>query len=145
MRLSALASRSCAAFVALFAVAAPAQALTNEQLVGRWGFVSYWKEEDQRRSLAIARGECGQPYAITRGPNGGVMLHGADAVTASEMTVSGAGAQARLTPVGGDANARNVRELRVLDPNTFITKFINQADHLRYGYKIYVRCGAGRR
>jgi hypothetical protein len=43
-----------------------------EDLVGRWGYGAYHNDADLGRTAAAARGQCGQPVVITRGPGGGV-------------------------------------------------------------------------
>lgn len=131
---------------ALAAATLPARAQSTDQFVGRWGFVSYWNEQDQARALRGARAECGQPYAINRGPNGGVMLHAADAIEPSEMLLRESSGKSFLVPVASpDPANRASRELTVVDANTFITRYNDPAAHSRYGYKVYARCGAGRR
>src|SRR5688572_14715780 len=45
-----------------------------EELVGRWGFTSYHREQDRSRTEAAARNQCRSPYVISRGPGGGVMM-----------------------------------------------------------------------
>ena len=49
-----------------------------EEVVGRWGYGSYHNEGDRKRTEAAARGQCGQPVVINRGPSGGVMMYLAD-------------------------------------------------------------------
>src|SRR5262249_19638232 len=50
-------------------------AFPPQDIVGRWGLAAYHKEEDRARTEAAARGQCNQPYVITLGPSGGVMMH----------------------------------------------------------------------
>ena len=49
-----------------------------EDIVGRWGFSSYHREQDRARTEAAARGQCTQPYTINRSASGGVMMLGHD-------------------------------------------------------------------
>src|SRR5262245_21933978 len=60
------------------AVQAGPPAFPPQNIVGRWGLAAYHKEEDRARTEAAARGQCKQPYVITLGPSGGVMMHLAD-------------------------------------------------------------------
>ncbi|MBF9197819.1 hypothetical protein [Microvirga terrestris] len=46
---------------------APA-AFERERLIGRWGVASFHDEKDRRRTEAEARAQCGQAYAVSRGP-----------------------------------------------------------------------------
>jgi hypothetical protein len=120
--------------------------VTSQAFIGRWGFVSYWNEQDQRRAVAQARAECGQPYVVTGGPNGGVMLHGADAVQANEMVLTTAEGRTFLVPQENpELRNRNSREVVVLEPNLFVTRFVDESSHSRYGLKVYARCGGAAR
>src|ERR1700683_47951 len=49
-----------------------------EEVVGRWGYGSYHRDEDLKRTEVAARAQCGQPVVIDRGPGGGVMMYLAD-------------------------------------------------------------------
>lgn len=137
---------AAALFATLCLAPFAARAQDASQFVGRWGFVSYWNEADQRRSFAQARGECGQPYAIARGPNGGVMLHGADAVEASELVLRESGGKRYFVPIAEPSPTnRNAREIVAQEANMFVTRYVDPNAHSRYGYKVYVRCGGTRR
>ncbi|MFX7620716.1 hypothetical protein ABTJ52_20090, partial [Acinetobacter baumannii] len=89
--------RTLLALVAVFS-AAPAFAQGAEQFVGRWGFVSYWNEADRPKSIAGARGSCGHPDVIARGPHGGAMMHAADAAAPSELQLVTANGKTYLVP-----------------------------------------------
>ena len=41
-----------------------------EDIVGRWGYGAFHRDQDLGRTAAAARQQCGQPVEITRGPNG---------------------------------------------------------------------------
>jgi hypothetical protein len=45
-----------------------------EAIVGRWGYAAYHNEADRSRIEAAAKSSCNQPYVISRGPSGGVMM-----------------------------------------------------------------------
>lgn len=133
------------AFALLGVLAAtPAAAQTAEQFIGRWGFVSYWNEEDRAKSITGARGECGNPYVINRGPNGGPMMHGADAAAPTELEILRANGKVYLvTPDDNNAiTSLTTRELVYFDENTFITRYVVEEAHQRYGQMVYARCGA---
>ncbi|QCI65696.1 hypothetical protein [Phreatobacter stygius] len=124
--------------------AAPALAQGAEQFVGRWGFVSYWNDADRAKSIAGARGSCGHPYVIARGPNGGAMMHAADAAAPSELRLVSANGKTYLVPPGTvEPGNRANRELIVVDANTFITRYTHDEAHGRYGMMVYARCGGG--
>ncbi|MGB7694566.1 MAG: hypothetical protein WBM12_17040, partial [Pseudolabrys sp.] len=50
-------------------------AFPPQDIVGRWGLAAYHKDEDRTRTEAAAARGCNQPYVITLGPTGGVMMH----------------------------------------------------------------------
>ncbi len=61
-----------------------------QDLVGSYGLAAYHKDEDRARTEAAATNQCRQPYVITLGPTGGVMMHLADQPTPTELRVKGA-------------------------------------------------------
>src|SRR5687767_9020608 len=62
--------------VAVQPTSAPLPAsIPAQDLVGRWGLAAYHKEDDRARTEAAARGQCRQPYNISRGARGGVVMH----------------------------------------------------------------------
>ncbi len=67
-----------------------------EDIVGRWGYGAFHKDEDLARTAAAARGQCGQPVEITRGPNGGVMMYLADSATLQELQLKGSAERQEL-------------------------------------------------
>ena len=60
-----------------------------QDLVGRWGLAAYHKDEDRARTEAAARGQCRQPYNISRGPRGGVIMHLPDQSQPTELQPQG--------------------------------------------------------
>lgn len=112
-----------------------ARAQEASTLVGRWGFVSFFKEEDKGKAVGWARAACGQPYIINRGKQGGVMMHSPDATAPSELLLSGN----RLVPASGEANGS--RSIEFIDANTFVTRYDDDFALKRYGAQIYARCG----
>ena len=60
-------------------------AFPPQDIVGRWGLAAYHKEEDRSRTEAAARGQCKQPYNISRGPRGGVIMHLPDQPQPTEL------------------------------------------------------------
>ncbi len=109
-------------------------------LVGKWGVASYRKEEDLKRTEAMARAHCRQPYEIKKGPTDGVMMHVADDSKLYELTTK-AGPKGKTylgfnAPPGHDQD----REFISHSNEKFRLKFVNPDIHTRYGIYIYVRC-----
>jgi hypothetical protein len=112
-----------------------------EELVGRWGLAAYHRDEDRQRIEAAARGQCGKPYVITRGPNGGIMMHLADQAQPQELQVKGGpGGKNYIGPPGPPAGPQD-REVVSFDGRILITKFVDPEVAGRYGTSVYVRCG----
>ena len=65
-------------------------AFPPQDLVGRWGLAAYHKEADRERTVTAAANQCRNPYVITLGPTGGVMMHLADQSQPSELALKGA-------------------------------------------------------
>src|SRR4029077_19291176 len=92
-----------------------------EEVVGRWGYGAYHNETDRARTEAAARGQCGQPVVINRGPNGGVMMYLADSAQLQELRLKGSQSGKNYVgpagPVGGAQDPGNVHfEARAFDP-----------------------------
>jgi hypothetical protein len=113
-----------------------------EELVGRWGFTSYHREQDRARTEAAARGQCRSPYVITRGPNGGVMMHLADQRQPSELRLKGSPSGKNYIGPPGEAGVAEDREIVSFDGRVLITRFVDPDAGNRYGNMIYVRCAA---
>ncbi len=123
------------ALILALAFGGVARAESADTLVGRWGFVSFFKDEDQSKAVGWARAACGQPYTIAKGKQGGVMMHAPDATAPSELLLQGG----RLVPADGSGNG--ARAISFVDANTFVTRYDDGFARSRYGAQIYVRCG----
>jgi hypothetical protein len=113
-----------------------------EEVVGRWGFTSYHREQDRARTEAAARGQCRQPYVISRGPNGGVMMHLADQRQPTELRLKGSASGKQYIGPAGEAGIAEDREIVSFDGRVLITRFVDPDAANRYGNMIYVRCAA---
>lgn len=121
--------------------APPAPGLAPDDLVGRWGLAAFQKEGDRVRTTAQARGQCGQPYTITRGPTGGVMMHLADQTQPSELrTKAGPDGRRYIGPEGPAGDPAD-REVVSFDRNTMLLRWVDPEVSGRYGTMVYVRCG----
>lgn len=121
--------------------APPPTNIRPEELVGRWGLASYHKEADRPRTEAAARAQCTNPYTITRGPNGGIMMHLADEPQAQELRLK-AGPGRNYVGLQGPAADPRDREIVSFDGRVMVLRFVDPEVATRYGTMIYVRCGA---
>ena len=63
--------------------------IRSDEIVGRWGLASFQNPNDRARTEAAARGQCKQPYVISAGTSGGVIMHLADQATPQELRLKG--------------------------------------------------------
>jgi len=125
---------------AVVTVAAPPTTVPVAELVGNWGFASYHEEKDRTRTQAEAKSACSNPYRITQGPSGGVMMYLADQTKPSEVFV-------KQTPDGrsfiGPRGAPGMAQDRVVtfyENGVLITVWLDKSAQERYGTMVFVRC-----
>jgi hypothetical protein len=115
-------------------------AYTADQLVGRYGLAAYQRDEDRTRTEAEARQQCRQPYEITKGPGGGVVMHLADQSAPQELQLKGlAGGKTFIGPEG-DAGGDQDREVISFDGRVLVLRWVSSEIASRYGTAVYVRC-----
>ena len=111
-----------------------------EEVVGRWGYGAFHKDEDLARTTGAARGQCGQPVEITRGPNGGVMMYLADSAQLQELQLKGSASGKNYIGPPGDAGGAQDREIQQFDGRTMVLRWMDPEVAGRYGTGVYVRC-----
>ena len=111
-----------------------------EEVVGRWGYGSYHNDGDRARTEPAARGQCGQPVVINRGPSGGVMMYLADSAQLQELQLKGSASGKNYIGPPGDAGGAQDREIVSFDGRTMVLKWMDQDVAGRYGIGVYVRC-----
>ena len=77
------------------------------EIVGRWGYAAFHRQEDRARTEAAARGQCRQAVVIDQGPGGGVMMYLADQSELQELRLKGAPEQPQLHRPGRRACGRS--------------------------------------
>ena len=114
-----------------------------QDIVGRWGLAAYHKDEDRPRIETAAAQQCKQPYVITLGPTGGVMMHLADQATPTELRLKGApGGKTFIGPQEDPPGGAQDREVLAFDGRMMILRWMDPEVQGRYGTMVYVRCGA---
>jgi hypothetical protein len=123
-------------------MAAPAipSSYKPEEIVGRWGYGAFHKDADLTRTAAAARGQCGQPVEITRGPSGGVMMYLADSAQLQELQLKGSQSGKNYIGPPGDAGGAQDREIVSFDGRTMVLRWMDSEVAGRYGTGVYVRC-----
>jgi len=110
-------------------------------LVGRWGLAAYHKDEDRPRIEAAAAQQCANPYLISMGPTGGVMMHLADQATPTELRLKGApGGKTYIGPAEDPPASMQDREVVHFDGRILILRWMDSEVQGRYGTMVYVRC-----
>lgn len=115
-------------------------AIKATEIVGRWGFAAYHKEEDRARTEAAARNQCKQPVNIGAGPTGGVMMYLADSSKLEELRMKGAAGNKTFVGPAGEAGGIQDREIMSFDGRVMIMRFVDPEVQGRYGTSVYVRC-----
>ena len=116
-------------------------AVSADQLVGKWGFAAYHKDEDRARTIKEAAAQCNRPYVIDKGPSGGRDdEHGRPEGIVGTGPKGGPNGQTYLGPPG-DAGTADDRIVTNVDANSFTTVWVDPDNASRYGTSVYVRCG----
>ena len=124
--------------------AAVPPAFPPQDIVGRWGLAAYHKEEDRERIEAAAANQCKQPYVITLGPTGGVMMHLADQATPTELRLKGApGGKTYIGPKDEPPGSEQDREVVSFDGRVLILRWMDpgSAGPLRHHGLCALRAG----
>lgn len=111
-----------------------------EEITGRWGLAAFHKPEDRARTETMARNGCKQPYVITMGPTGGVMMHLADSAKAEELRMKGAPGDKTFIGPAGETPGMQDREIVSFDGRVMVTRFVDPEVNSRYGTQVFVRC-----
>jgi hypothetical protein len=111
-----------------------------DELVGRWGLASYQNPDDRTRTEAAAKSQCRNPYVISAGGNGGVIMHLADEATPQELRLKGSQSGKNYIGPEGPAGGPKDREIVSFDGRVLVTRFIDPDAGTRYGNMVYVRC-----
>ena len=148
--LAAILLTGCATQMSVAPEAAPPPAgaplpasIPAQDLVGRWGLAAYHNEADRGRTEAAARGQCRQPYNISRGARGGVVMHLADQSQPTELLLKGGPDGKNYIGLAEEpAGGQRDREIVSFDGRVLVTRFVDPEIAGRYGNSVYVRCGA---
>jgi hypothetical protein len=111
-----------------------------EEIAGRWGLASYQNPNDRARTEKAAQGQCKQPYVITVGPTGGVVMHLADEATPQELRLKGSPSGKNYIGPPGPVPGDRDREILSFDGRILVTRFVDKDAATRYGNMVYVRC-----
>lgn len=134
-------TQSSAPTVAALPSVPPNVVITVADLQGDWGLASYRDEKDRQRTEAEARIACNNPYRVTPGANGGVMMYLADQTQPTEVFIkTTAGGQVFIGPSGPPGVAQD-RVVVAYENNVLVSDWLDPSARERYGTMIFVRCG----
>ena len=115
-------------------------AFPASDLVGNWGLAAYHQEADRDRTVKAAANQCRNPYVITPGPTGGIMMHLADESTPSDLVVKGSrNGKTYIGPPGPPGGMQD-REVVSFDGRVLILRWMDPEVQSRYGTMVYVKC-----
>jgi hypothetical protein len=118
----------------------PSLALTAVELEGSWGLASFRTEADRVRTQAEAKSACNNPYNITRGKNGGVIMHLADQTQPQELYVKADKNGQMFIGPKGQPGMRQDRQIISFENNVLETKWVDPGTAERFGTMVFVRC-----
>ena len=118
----------------------PAVAIEVTALPGKWGLASYRDEKDRARTEAEARRACGNPYVVTSGPQGGVLMHRPDQAQPTEVFVKvNTDGRSFIGPRGAPGMIQD-RVVMYYQGGVLITDWLDPGARERYGTMLFVRC-----
>ena len=120
----------------------PPPSLRADEIVGRWGYSAYHRDQDRTRTEVQAREQCSQPYLIERSPSGGVTMLGHDNPAKQDMAIKGSYDNKTYIGPGPTPAAADDREVVSFDGRVLILKWVDPEVAGRYGISVLVRCGA---
>jgi hypothetical protein len=118
----------------------PPVAVEVAALPGKWGLASYHNETDRARTEPEARRACSNPYVITTGSQGGVMMHLPDQAQPTEVFVKvNAEGRSFIGPRGAPGMLQD-RVVMYYQGGVLITEWLDPSARERYGTMMLVRC-----
>jgi hypothetical protein len=116
--------------------------IAPSDIIGRWGIASYHREQDRARTEVAARNQCKQPYLISGGQAGGVMMLGHDSPNIVEHLIKATADGKTYLGPGADPGGADDREVVSFDGRVLVLKWVDPEVQSRYGIMVLVRCGA---
>jgi hypothetical protein len=136
--------RALAAAALLLGAAGPAASQSAvppvDFFIGSWGVVAFNDERDVGRMTQVARGFCNIPYRIARRSAETFEMFVAESLR--EVRLMQQEGRVYIVPAQAEGNVlRGARELTMRGPDSFSLRFLENANHQRYGQNVFVRCG----
>jgi hypothetical protein len=117
--------------------------IASDELVGKWGLGSFREEKDLVRTTDEARRFCNNPYVITKGPNGGVMMYLADQSAPTEVFVRTVGGRVYIGPSNQPPGGIKDRQVMSFENGVLVAGWVDPTVAARYGTMVFVKCPDG--
>jgi hypothetical protein len=121
--------------------AGPRPSIAPSDIIGRWGIASYQRDADRVRTEAAASAQCKQPYLISGGSAGGVMMLNHDSPNIVEHMIKASADGRTYVGPGAAPAGENDREVLSFDGRVLALKWVDPEVAGRYGTMVLVRCG----
>lgn len=121
----------------------PVPQITADELVGKWGLGSFREEKDLQRTTDEARRFCSNPYIITKGPSGGVMMYLADQSSPTEVFLRTVNGRLYIGPANQPPGGPKDRQVLSFENGVLVAAWVDPSVATRYGTMVFVRCSDG--
>lgn len=118
----------------------PKPSISASDVVGRWSLGAFHREEDRARTEAVTKGHCTQPYVISAGNGGTVMMLTHDSPKIVEVQIKANQQGKTFIGPGSEAGGADDREVVSYSGRLLILKWVDPEVAGRYGTQLLVRC-----
>jgi hypothetical protein len=118
----------------------PKPSISPPDVIGRWGYSAYQREEDRARTEAVAKGQCKLPYVISAGSSGGIMMLSHDSPNIIEVQIKANQEGKTFIGPGPEPGGADDRQVISYDGRVLILKWVDPEVAGRYGTMVLVRC-----
>ena len=116
--------------------------IAASDIIGRWGLAAYHRDQDRARTEQAAQGQCRQPFVISGGQAGGVMMLTHDSPNIVENLIKVSAEGKTFVGPGEQVPGPDDREVVSFDGRVLILRWFDPEVSSRYGTMVLVRCGA---
>jgi hypothetical protein len=118
----------------------PDPSISPSDVIGRWGLGAYHREQDRARTETIVRSQCTQPYVISAGNPGNVMMLTHDSPKYVEVQIKADQEGRTFIGPGPEPGVADDREVVSYNGRVLILRWVDPEVAGRYGIQLLVRC-----
>lgn len=118
----------------------PKPSVSASDLIGRWGLGAFHREEDRARTETITKAHCTQPYVISPGNGGSVMMLTHDSPKIVEVQIKANQEGKTFIGPGPEPGGADDREVISYSRRALILRWVDPEVAGRYGTQLLVRC-----